>query len=204
MELWQAYGLYGLVWIVFGLLHSALAGPTAKNFLSGSLGNKYRLIYNVVAILTFGLAAWLGLLIFSDAPKLEWGGRAKVWLGFVAVGGWIILFIAAGGYDMRRFMGLSQATRNVSEDEPLRTDGLHRFVRHPLYSAVFLILIGGAWTHFGLATAIFGSLYVIAGTWSEERKLIALYGQEYIDYKEKCPLLSRGKGARFSFDHRKF
>ena len=194
MELWQAYGLYGLVWIGFGLLHSILAGPTAKNILGKSFGNKYRLIYNVVAILTFGFAAWLGLLIFSDAPMLEWGGRIKVLFSFAAISGWILLFIAAGGYDMRRFMGFSQATQNASEDEPLRTDGLHRYVRHPLYSAVFLILIGGAWTHFGLATAIYGSLYVIAGTWSEERKLIALYGQEYIDYKQKVPAFIPWRG----------
>jgi protein-S-isoprenylcysteine O-methyltransferase Ste14 len=137
MEVWQAYSLYGLAWIVFGLLHSILAGPTAKNILRDFLGNKYRLTYNVVSILTFGFAAWLGLLIFSDAPKLEWGGRVKVWLSFVGISGWILLFIAAGGYDMRRFMGLSQATQNASEDEPLRTDGLHRYVRHPLYSTVF-------------------------------------------------------------------
>ncbi len=137
MEVWQAYSLYGLAWIVFGLLHSILAGPTAKNILRDFLGNKYRLTYNVVSILTFGFAAWLGLLIFSDAPKLEWGGRVKVWLSFVGISGWILLFIAAGGYDMRRFMGLSQATQNASEDEPLRTDGLHRYVRHPLYSSVF-------------------------------------------------------------------
>jgi len=194
MELWQAYSLYGLAWIVFGLLHSALAGPTAKHILGNSLGNKYRLFYNALAIITFGFAAWIGLLIFSDAPNLEWGGRVKVLLSFVAISGWILLFIAAGGYDMRRFMGLSQATQNASEDEPLRTDGLHRYVRHPLYSAVFLILIGGAWTHFGLATAIFGSLYAIAGTWSEERKLITLYGQEYVDYKNKVPAFIPWRG----------
>lgn len=194
MELWQTYGLYGLVWLGFGLLHSVLAGPTAKAYLHNILGNRYRLAYNLVAILTFGLAAWTGLIIFEDAPKLEWGGRIKVWLSFIGISGWILLFIAAGGYDMRRFMGLSQATHNASEDEPLRTDGLHRYVRHPLYSAVFLILIGGAWTHFGLATAIFGSLYIIAGTWSEERKLIALYGHEYLVYKGKVPAFIPWRG----------
>lgn len=194
MTLWQAHGLYGLVWLLFGLVHSLLAGPTLKAFFHDILGNRYRLAYNALAILTFGLAAWIGLIIFDDAPNIEWGGRAKVWLGIIGMSGWILLFIAAGGYDMRRFLGLSQATQNASEDEPLRTDGLHRFVRHPLYSAVFLILIGGAWTHFGLATAIFGSLYLIVGTWSEERKLIALYGQDYIDYRRRVPAFIPWRG----------
>lgn len=194
MELWQAYGLYGLVWLAFGLMHSLLAGTAPKAIFQNILGNKYRLAYNVLAIITFGLTAWLGLIIFHGTPDIEWGGRAKVWLGIIGISGWVLLFIAAGGYDMRRFLGLSQAAQNTTDDEELRTDGLHRYVRHPLYSAVFLILIGGAWTHFGLATAIFGSLYLIAGTWSEERKLIALYGQNYIDYRHRVPAFIPWRG----------
>ena len=194
MELWQTYGLYGLVWLAFGLMHSLLAGPTPKAIFQGTLGNRYRLVYNVIAIVTFGFAAWIGLIIFEDASNIEWGGRAKVWLGIVGISGWILLFIAAGGYDMRRFIGLSQVTENTPEDEPLRMDGLHRYVRHPLYSAVFLIFIGGAWTHFGLATAIFGSLYLIMGTWSEERKLVALYGQDYIEYRQRVPAFIPWRG----------
>lgn len=194
MPPWQAYCVYGLVWLLFGLIHSILAGATAKKALNSTLGNRYRLAYNGLAIITFGIAAWIGLSVFADAPDIAWGGRAKVWLGLVGVSGWILLFIAAGGYDMRRFMGIAQAAQNTSEDEPLRTDGLHRYVRHPLYSAVFLILIGGVWTHFGIATAIFGSLYLIIGTWSEERKLVALYGQEYDDYRNKVPAFIPWKG----------
>lgn len=194
MPLWQAYLFYGLIWFLFGLLHSTLAGPKAKSALNHIFENRYRLAYNCLALITFGLAAWLGLMIFSDAPDIDWGGRAKVWLGMVGISGWILLFIAASGYDMQRFVGLAQARQNTSEDEPLRTDKLHRYVRHPLYSAVFLILLGGVWTHFGVATALFGGLYLIVGTWSEERKLIALYGQEYIDYRDKVPAFIPWKG----------
>lgn len=194
MALWQAYGLYGLAWLVFGLVHSMLAGQSAKAIFKNILGSKYRLSYNVLALVTFGLAAWFGLTIFQNTPDIGWGGHAKVWLGIIGISGWVLLIIAAAGYDMRRFMGLSQATQITSEDEPLRTDGLHRYVRHPLYSAVFLILIGGAWTHFGLATALFGSIYIIIGTWSEERKLIALYGQNYIDYRRNVPAFIPWRG----------
>ena len=194
MTLWQAYGLYGLIWIAFGLSHTLLAGQTAKTALHQLLGHKYRLAYNLFALVTFGLAAWIGLVIFEGTPDIEWGERAKVWLGIIGVSGWILLMIAASGYDMRRFMGVSQVSENTSDDEPLRTEGLHRYVRHPLYSAVFLILIGGAWTHFGVATAVFGSLYLIIGTWSEERKLITLYGQSYIDYRAKVPAFIPWRG----------
>lgn len=194
MALWQAYGLYGLVWLAFGLSHSVLAGPAAKGTFNRVLGNRYRLIYNVVALCSFGLTALLGLMIFTDTPAIDWGGRAKVWLGMIGISGWILLFIAAGGYDMKRFVGIAQAREDATEDEPLRTDGLHRYVRHPLYSAVFLILIGGAWTHFGLATAIFGSLYLIIGTWSEERKLLALYGEEYETYRKRVPAFIPWRG----------
>ena len=33
------------------------------------------------------------------------------------------------------------------------------------------------------------SLYIVVGAWLEERDLVALYGQEYLDYKQRTSML---------------
>ena len=86
---------------------------------------------------------------------------------------------------------------DVEPDEGLRIDGLHRYVRHPLYSGLFLMLWGHAQTEFALATAFWGSVYLVIGTLFEERRLIARYGQAYAAYRSRVPAFVpwRGKSA---------
>jgi protein-S-isoprenylcysteine O-methyltransferase Ste14 len=81
-----------------------------------------------------------------------------------------------------------------SDDEPLRLDGLHRFVRHPLYTGVFLILWGRVDGDFELATAVWGSLYLLIGTWFEERRLVKLYDGSYVDYRRRVPAFIPWRG----------
>ena len=82
----------------------------------------------------------------------------------------------------------------LSEDEPLITGGLHLFVRHPLYLGVYLILWGRATGDFGLATAVWGSVYLVIGAAFEDRKLLALYGDEFRDYKDRIPAVIPWRG----------
>jgi len=76
----------------------------------------------------------------------------------------------------------------------LRVDGLHRYVRHPLYSAVFLVLWGAVWSPLGLMTAFFGSIYLVIGAWLEERRLIARYGDDYAAYRARVPAFIPWRG----------
>jgi protein-S-isoprenylcysteine O-methyltransferase Ste14 len=97
-------------------------------------------------------------------------------------------------YDLGRFSGLSQIKahrRGAPEpgDEPLIIHGMHQFVRHPLYLGAYLIFWGGAGDDFGLATAIWGSLYLWIGARHEERSLLALYGQAYTAYQTQVPAI---------------
>ena len=57
-------------------------------------------------------------------------------------------------------------------------------VRHPLYSGAFLILWANALSPLQLWTAIWGSFYLIVGTYFEERKLISVYGDAYRQYQK--------------------
>jgi len=184
-------GIYALLWLGFGLVHSILAGPSAKHLLNPLFGRYYRLAYNLFSALHIGLILiagreWLGanstdLNLATGFDSLVTASR---WVG---VG---IIIAALTQYDLGRFGGLTQIRQpagSPDDEETLHITGMHRYVRHPLYLGAYLFLWGGAVDQFGLYTALWGSLYLYVGTWFEERKLIACYGRCYNEYREKVP-----------------
>lgn len=185
---------YALAWASFGLLHSVLAARSVKARLGSLFGRAYRLAYNGFAVFHLALVWGLGRLWLDGAP---YGlPRAAALLADAAtVAGVVIVLVALLGYDRRRLLGLRQLREPDSdEDEPLRIDGLHRYVRHPLYSGLFLVLWGNAQSDFGLATAAWGSVYLLVGTWFEERRLIDLYGDAYLGYRRSVPAFIPWRG----------
>jgi protein-S-isoprenylcysteine O-methyltransferase Ste14 len=67
-------------------------------------------------------------------------------------------------------------------------------VRHPLYLGAHMILWGGAVNEFGLATALWGSLFLAVGARHEEKALLALYGEAYATYQRRVPAVIPWKG----------
>jgi len=177
---------YGLAWASFGALHSVLAADSVKTALG--LGRYTRLGYNGFAVLYLGGIWWLGKFWLSDAappgltPAVEMIGNG------VSVLGLVVITVALPGYDRGRFLGTTQLRApETANDEDLRIDGLHRFVRHPLYSGLFLVLWGHAQTELALATALWGSVYLVIGAGFEERRLIDRYGDAYRTYRARVP-----------------
>ncbi len=192
--------IYALLWLSFGAVHSLLASVAVKASLAGLLGGGYRLAYNIFAAIHIGAITVAGRLFLSGgAEQYPFAGIPAMALNAALVLGVIVLIAALLEYDLGRFSGFAQlraarAGETLTEDETLVITGLHQYVRHPIYSGAFLLLFSGAWNEFSLATAIWGSLYLLIGTWFEERKLVALYGDAYIDYRRKVPAFFPWKG----------
>ena len=200
----QAHLFYALAWLGFGVVHSGLAGARLKDHFTGAPRAAWRLAYNVVAAAQLG-AVWLvGGVVFAGAqayapePYAPEPWAAAV-LSALYVGGWVLMVFALRGYDLGRLAGTRQLRDHwrgdgLTEDEPLRRDGLHRFVRHPIYAAGFLILWGRIGGPFELATAVWGTLYIVIGTALEERRLARLYGADYTAYRQRVPAYVPWKG----------
>ncbi|MDP1524467.1 MAG: hypothetical protein Q8M20_01530 [Rhodocyclaceae bacterium] len=185
--IWLALG-----WIAYAALHSLLAALSVKAWVSHhypAFAPYYRLSFNALAILLILPLVWA-----TYAIPGEWLWRwSGLWtwlangLALAALGGFLI---STGSYDMGEFLGLRawrEKRSDAVEHDGFRISTLHRFVRHPWY-ALALVLI---WTRDMNAPLLLSAsaitLYLILGSWLEERKLEAHFGRAYRDYKKKVP-----------------
>ena len=186
---------YALAWGLFGATHSALAGGR----LRPRLGRWHRLAYNLIAALQLLAVAWVGAALLGDEPSFALPATLVGVMTAIHVWGWLVLLWSARYYDLGRLGGLAQLRRpDAPEDEGLRLDGPHAYVRHPLYAGGYLILWGAALSPLGLATAVWGSLYLAIGTYFEERRLLRLYGESYDRYRRAVPALIPWRGRAIS------
>lgn len=187
--------IYALLWLSFGVLHSMLADQRLKCSAARFIGSQYRLAYNLIALIHFAAIFFIGRQwLAADAVEFAWSPvlqTASLGAQLLGLG---VLLAALTRYDLGLFSGLAQIrARSAGEDhatdeEPLQTTGLHRWVRHPLYLGLFLIIWARASDEFALATAIWASVYLVVGTKLEERRLLAKYGAAYSAYKSEVPM----------------
>ncbi len=181
---------YALLWLSFGVVHSALTFFSVKRRLAPVVGRAYRLSYNVLSLLHIAAVFLLGRWLLSDHGNiLPIAGSINLLLQVLTWAGLIVMAISLRQYDLGRFSGFSQLRRNHQETdhEPLNTKGMNRWVRHPLYTGAFMYLWGNAHSSFGFWTAVFASIYLIIGARYEEQKLVDMYGDDYRRYKAKVP-----------------
>jgi protein-S-isoprenylcysteine O-methyltransferase Ste14 len=177
----------------WGLVHSLLASQKAKELARRILGERgvrfYRLGYNI-----FACASFLPVLAISALTPdrrlylvpLPWSGL-MVLVELLAIA---VLVIGFRQTDAWEFLGLRQASGPVETRQGnLVTNGMYRFVRHPLYSAgIAFIWLMPIMTVNVLAISLALTLYVVIGAVFEERKLLREFGQAYADYAAVTPM----------------
>lgn len=177
---------------LWGVVHSLLASTGIKDFFRRTFGEGfmkfYRLLYNIFAVISI-LPAFYVMLTLPDDPLYQvpapFNFLMRVGQGLSV----ILLFVAVFQTDWLSFAGL----RQLFEEEKrgtLITNGLYRMVRHPLYTFSLLIL----WLSPNMSLNSFIvylalTVYVLAGIYFEERKLMREYGQDYAAYRFVTPML---------------
>jgi protein-S-isoprenylcysteine O-methyltransferase Ste14 len=74
--------------------------------------------------------------------------------------------------------------------EPLQTGGVYQLVRHPLYLFSLMVIWPlPAMTEAMLGFNIAATIYFTFGSLLEERRLVAIFGQDYITYQQRVPWL---------------
>ena len=134
-----------------------------------------------------------------DSPDLN----ANLWSSFLGIGEFGMMLSMILGYALL-FVGIGlfvQGWRELfraRQQNRLVTTGLYRYVRHPQYTGLFLGLFGEGVVHWptifsiGIFPVIIIAYYLLAR--SEEKKVIAQFGDEYREYQERVPMFIPRRG----------
>ena len=179
---------------LWGLLHSIMASIWIKDLIRKRLGERvfryYRLFYNIFAGVSF-LPIIALMFILRDYQLYSIPKPWVFFFLFVQILSLLILVIGLKHTGALDFLGLNVIIRkNESESQSFTTRGLYKYVRHPLYSAGFVLMwCSPVMTRNSLLVSVCLSIYMFVGAIFEERKLIIEYGDIYRDYRKIVPML---------------
>ncbi len=125
-------------------------------------------------------------------------GGVLVVVGLVEAG-WIFLYrspaamVVSTYITFTKLFGGASVSEPLGRAEPLVVVGPQKYVRHPLYLGVIVMVFG--WALFGGYTfVLIGAVGVLLWFWLvlipfEEKELKALFGEQYTKYADGVPML---------------
>ena len=179
-------------WLIFGIIHSVFAAEQIKIFFKNIMGKGfkyYRLIYSLIAAVMVAYILYLNFTI--DTVELWRSSLAeKISASVAGVAGLSIMLICIHKYFFY-LSGIDVFLKKETVDY-LETNGLNKYVRHPLYSGTLLF----SWSFFfwqpvlsNLISVFVITAYTIIGAYFEERKLLKTFGEDYRNYAAKVPMM---------------
>lgn len=170
-------------WLLFGALHSLLAGTTLERLF----GRHGRLAFNILAVVTIAapLAILAGLPTTPLFDEPAWLGWLRHGLGAAAVLGFMHTLKF---YSMPAFLGLRQETW------PLTFSPWHCRVRHPWYFLMLVFIWTRQMSAPWLVSALCISAYLVVGSRIEEKRLLRRHPDSYGAYRRIVPALIPWRG----------
>lgn len=180
------------LFIAYFVIHSLTASLWLKQWVAmrhPALVPYYRLLFNALSLL-LAIPLVVVVLLYPGEPLWQWHG-----IGFYVANGLALLaviafFYSLKMYDMAEFWGMRQLQERVKEVkdmEQFKISVFHRFVRHPWYTMILVIIWSRDMSTSQLLTYSLVTLYLVIGSMMEERKLIAYHGEVYRRYRQQVP-----------------
>jgi protein-S-isoprenylcysteine O-methyltransferase Ste14 len=203
---WPALALNAALLGLFAVQHSVMARPFFKRWLTRLLPeaaerSTYVLASSLALIVLFALWQPMGGVIWEVRHPV---GAALLHAGFAF--GWLLVLVTTFLINHFDLFGLRQVWKYFRRQpcHPLKfvTPGPYKLVRHPLYVGWFCAFwftptMTAAHLVFALAT----SAYILVAIRLEERDLVDIHGDDYLEYRRRTPMLvprlsAAGAGGR--------
>lgn len=194
------YFLLCTLWILWCFLHSSLITIRSTEWFKKYLrwdSAHYRIFYNLFSLATvLPLLYWQrtipGPVVLPLSPLLLTVKYAVVALSLIVILG------SFASFDVWKFAGIKQTKKQGSEPVVIRKHGFYGIVRHPMYLGAF-VYFAASITHVSLAQFLgylILAVYMIIGTFREDRRLAEELGDVYRNYQKEVPMLLPGIGRK--------
>jgi protein-S-isoprenylcysteine O-methyltransferase Ste14 len=184
----------------FAIQHSGMARPAFKRWWT-------RIVPEPVERSTYVLASSLAMValfvLWQPIGGVIWRTEGVVLSAVIAVYlfGWALLLYSTFLIDHFDLFGLRQVWHRLMGYQPVPpqfyTPTLYKLVRHPLYVG-WLVIFWAAPTmtvaHF--VFAVMTTAYILIAIQLEERDLVDVFGEQYLNYRRRTPMLVPRLGAR--------
>lgn len=178
----------------FAVQHSGMARPAFKRWWkqfvpAAAERSTYVLMSSLALVALYVFWEPIGGVVWSASSNLA----RNIVIG-VYLFGWLLLLYTTFLIDHFDLFGLKQVWRRLSNktyrDPVFRTPSLYKLVRHPLYIGWLTIfwaapVMTAAHLLFALAT----TAYILIAIQFEEADLVSAFGNTYVDYRARTPML---------------
>ena len=180
--------------VAFAVQHSGMARPAFKRWWTrivpeSAERSTYVLVSSIAMVALFVYWEPIGGVIWSVAA-----GAGRTSLIVLYAFGWALLLYTTFLIDHFDLFGLTQVWRRLRKHSyrapQFHTPSLYRLVRHPLYIG-WLIIFWAApvMTVAHLVFALITTAYIIIAIQFEERDLTTAFGDLYVAYRRRTPML---------------
>jgi protein-S-isoprenylcysteine O-methyltransferase Ste14 len=175
---------------LFAVQHSVMARQGFKRWWTRMVPKPIeRSTYVLFASLALALLFWQWQPISLPIWSLS-DGELRVVVAALAALGWVLVLVSTFLISHVELFGLRQAFAGAESAPRLRTPGLYRLVRHPIYLGFLLAFWSAPDMSAGhLLFALATSGYIVLGILLEERDLVRMFGEAYRRYRREVWML---------------
>ena len=178
----------------FAVQHSGMARPAFKRWWKkivpeAAERSTYVLVSSLALVALYIFWEPIGGVVWSASSELS----RNIVIG-VYLFGWLLLLYTTFLIDHFDLFGLKQVWRRLSNktyrDPVFRTPSLYKLVRHPLYIGWLTIFWAApVMTVAHLVFALATTAYILIAIKFEEADLVNAFGNTYVDYRARTPML---------------
>lgn len=192
------YFILTAAWGGWCAMHSLLISSSMTGYMQSRFQGYvswYRFFYNIFSLITLIVPLYCMSVIESE-PVFRWEGVMQLPRVTLLLLAFILFKGGSRRYDLGFFLGIKQFKAGktntlLSDKEMFGATGVFGLVRHPWYAGSLLLLWSGltVYTAAAIVTATILSIYLVMGTFLEERKILAEYGDRYRNYQKDVSML---------------